>query len=110
MNPNIDFGILVVILLFIGNEVTQVKRKLEKLEETLNPSQESTEGPLQTTQNELENDIEELKEHIDWHFENAAIDLKNANASLKYDIGTIQGNKLDSKLDDIIEKLDNLSD
>jgi hypothetical protein len=31
MNLQVDFWILIVILLFIGNEVTQVKRKLEKL-------------------------------------------------------------------------------
>ncbi|MGD0569413.1 MAG: hypothetical protein ABSA78_13505 [Candidatus Sulfotelmatobacter sp.] len=35
MNVNIDFGILVVILLFIGNEVSQVKRKLSELDEKL---------------------------------------------------------------------------
>jgi hypothetical protein len=32
---HLDFGILVIILLIVGNEVTQVKRKLEKIEALL---------------------------------------------------------------------------
>lgn len=31
MSPNVDFGILVVILLLIGNEVTSVKRKVNEI-------------------------------------------------------------------------------
>ena len=32
MSPNVDLGIVVIILLFIGNEVTSVKRKAKEIE------------------------------------------------------------------------------
>jgi hypothetical protein len=91
MIPHADFWVLLVVLLFIGNEVTQVKRKLEKLEEAIKPSDVSTEG----LKAHVDWQIKNLENHVDWRFDNAAIDRRN-------DVGM--------KLDDIIEKLDNLRD
>lgn len=109
MNIQVDFVIVVVILLIIGNEVSQVKRKLEKIEEILRPSYfEVPSDPLTTAHVDWK--FGNLEKHIDWRFANAEIDLKNVQTSLESDIGTIQGDKMEGKLDDILEKLDELSD
>lgn len=64
MNQNIAFGILVLILLFIGNEVSQVKRRLAKLDEQI--------GHLQITFDLMRNTVPEeirstIKHEIQMH-------------------------------------------
>lgn len=106
MNPNIDFGILVVILLIIGNEVTQVKRKVSELDEKLGHLQTD----LKLMRDGISFDLNLLRDHIDQQFEYASIDIKNVRISLEYDIKAIHIDKLESKLGDILEKLDSLDD
>jgi len=71
MSLQIDFGIVVIILLLIGNEVTSVKRKLKDIEDRLETLckredlQESTRGlsgELGDLGKEISSDLKELKE------------------------------------------------
>jgi hypothetical protein len=106
MNIQVDFGIVVVILLIIGNEVSQVKRKVNELDEKLGHLQTD----LKLMRDGISFDLNLLRDHIDRRFEYIGVDLKNVQSSLEYDIKTNLGDKLEGKLDDILEKLDEVSD